>query len=225
MSEELIARTVVPAGRFYGPCSGNDLPLAFKLFGDSVDRFTFCDLIYRGSRVTAREAVPECWKLVYRVCGLDETAVEKLAPSPRGRLIRPWMTVETWRRPNGSEVLVELRRDLAQDVLIDQFAPGSIAAFMHVNDSPGEGGSNIWFLAPPSEDVGDAGPKLSLLAETVSRLRVGGIVVTDAGLAAPGFRSDTPFELAGRRWELVGSIPNDRRPAWPLRVWRCLEIA
>lgn len=225
LAEPSVAGMQVPEGRFYGPCSGGDLRLAFKLFGDTVDRFTFCDLAYRGQRVTASGAVPGNWKLVSRVCSPDQAAAEKLTRYSGNRPLRPWMTMETWRRPDGSEALVELRRDLAQDVLVDQFAPGSIAAFMHVNDSPGEGGSDLWFLAPSGEAATEVDRKLELLTETVSRLCSGGIVVTDGVLAAPEFRSDASFDLASKRWELVCRFANDRHPDWPLRVWRCFNSA
>jgi hypothetical protein len=221
--EGRFASVPVPRGRFYGPCAGQDLPLAFEVFGDVVDHFTFCDLAYSGSRVSARRAVPAEWRLMSRVQGLEEASVEKATWYPGNRPFRPRVTIETWRRPDGSEALVELRRDLAEDVLVDHFAPGSIAAFMHVNDGTGEGGSDLWFLASPKQGGGEDGRKREFLPETVSRLCSGGIVVTDGALADPGFRFDTSFDLAGRRWELVTQISNERRADRPLTAWRNID--
>ncbi len=108
----MVAVLDVPRGRFYGPCSGQDLPIAFELFGDTINRFTFCDLGYRGPNTTAKEAVPENWTLASRIQGVDEALPEKTTWYSRNRPFRPRSTLETWRRPDGSEVLVELRYDL-----------------------------------------------------------------------------------------------------------------
>ena len=220
--QQTILGVPVPQGRFFGPCSGQDLPLAFLLFGNTVDRFTFCDLSYRGQRITAKTAVPRSWTLISRVQAHDEMAVEKIAVYSGNRTFRPRVTFEIWRRSDASEVLVELRCDLAQDVLIDQFAAGSIAAFMHINDGSGEGGSDLWFLSRPSETRGDSHRQNELLPETLSRLCDGCIVVTDGVLAAPEFRSDAVFELEGRRWERMSLFSNDRRADRPIGIWRCL---
>lgn len=219
-----IAGLSVPKGRFYGPCSGRDLPLAFELFGDVIDRFTFCDLAYQGPRVTAREAVPTEWRLVSRVQGIDEASGEKAAWYSGNRPFRPRVTIETWRRPDGSEAQVELRCDLAQDVLTAHFAPASIAAFMHINDGTGEGGSDLWFLASPNREGGEASRGQRLLPETLERLCHGAIVVTDGVLADDAFRSEMPFSIVGARWELVSRLPNARRQDRRIAVWRYLDM-
>ena len=99
----------VPPGRFYGPCSGHDLPIAFELFGDAVNRFTFCDLGYRRPHTTAKGAVPEDWTLVSRIQGYDEALPKKTTWYDGHRPFRPRSTMETWRWPDGSEALIELR--------------------------------------------------------------------------------------------------------------------
>jgi hypothetical protein len=204
LEDDIFGLQVGP-GRYYGPCSGRDLPIAFRLFGEHVDRFTFCDLGYRRHRPSTHEAVPAGWTLISRVAGRDEQQPEKrtwYTPNP----IQPFAAIEIWRRPDGSEVMVELRCDLAQDVLEQQFAPKSISAFLHINDGGSEGGSNLAFLADER-----------LLPQLASRLCHGAVVVTDGMMANPEFRSERPFESAGKWWEFLGDIPNDR-PCARLRL-------
>jgi hypothetical protein len=215
----------VPRGRYFGPCSGNDLAIAFRLFGGTVDRFTFCDLRYARPEVSAREAVPAGWMLVSRVRGADTCAPEKATWYSGGRPFRPMATIETWRRPDGSEVIVDLRRDLAQDVLVGHFPPGSIAAFLHINDGTGEGGSDLWFLAAPEASPDGSGAKNHLLPEVARRLSTGAVVVTDASMADAGFRSDASFDRAGRCWQFVCQLANEARRGLPLRVWRVLDTS
>lgn len=210
LEDDIFGLQVGP-GRYYGPCSGRDLPIAFRLFGKRIDRFTFCDLNYRRHCTSAHGAVPADWTLISRVAGRDERQPEKrtwYTPRP----IQPSAAIEIWRRPDGSEVMVELRCDLAQDVLEQQFAPKSISAFLHINDGGSEGGSNLAFLADER-----------LLPQLASRLCHGAVVVTDGMMANPEFRSERPFESAGKRWEFLGDIPNDR-PHGRLRLWRALDL-
>lgn len=214
----------VPRGRFYGPCSGGDLAVAFLIFGASVDRFTFCDLGYKGPRVTAQEAVPADWALISRVQGTDAAASEKVTWYSGDRPFRPSATIEVWRRPDESEVIVELRRDLAQDVLMGHFPPVSMAAFLHVNDGTGEGGSDLWFLATPGDNDDRLDRSIRLLPAVASRLVHGAIVVTDGGLTDHDFRVDASFERAGRRWEPVTELPNSKSPCRPMLVWRVLDL-
>ena len=75
MSNDKIGTLRIPAGPFYGPCSGQDMQIAFELFGDVVDRFVFCDLTYGNARVSARCHVPDGWTLISRVCGREEGRV------------------------------------------------------------------------------------------------------------------------------------------------------
>ncbi len=206
-------------GRFYGPCSGRDISIAIELFGNLIDRFTFCDLSYRGPNFSAKEAVPDNWALTSRVQGFDQAVPEKTTWYGRSPF-RPRSTLESWRRPDLSEVLIELRCDLAQDVLTEQFAPGSISAFMHINDGTGEGGSDLWFLTSPSMLAERTDHAKEFLPQLVRRLCDGAIVVTDGVLTDPNFRCDKSFELAHGRWELISSFSNARRPDRPLRAWR-----
>ncbi|MFN6998698.1 hypothetical protein [Elioraea tepidiphila] len=199
----------VAPGRYYGPGSGRDLPIAFRLFGDRVDRFTFCDVNYHKHRTSACGGVPAEWTLISRVTGRDDRQPEKrtwYTADP----IQPFSAIEIWRRRDGSEVMVELRRDLAQDVLEQQFAPKSISAFLHINDGGSEGGSNLVFLGSDDGHAGHRDSGERLLPMLATRLCHGAVVVTDGRMADPEFRIGRPFERAGKRWEFIGHIRNSR---------------
>lgn len=219
LSSENIASLELPVGRLYAPCSGRDLPLAFRLFGDKVDRFTFCDLNYGQRDTSADYAVPDGWEQVSRVMGRDERQEPKTTWYAGGRPFQPFVTIEIWRRLDGSEVTVELRRNLAQDTLVQQFARETISVFLHVNDGAGEGGSNLWFLAAADRHNRDP-QSLRLLPETASRLINGALVVTDAVLADPGFQHTHPFEAAGLQWEPIGRADNVPERSRPVFLWR-----
>jgi hypothetical protein len=210
----------IPPGRFYGPCAGKDLPLAFQLVGDRIDRFTFCDLSYRRNRASADYAVPKAWSLISRIGGQDERQQEKSTSYAGSRPFRPELAVEIWRRPDISEVIVEMRRDLAQDALLEQFAPRSIAVFMHVNDGTGEGGSDLWFLASgdPADPAGDPGRRL--LRDVESRLVDGAVVITDGILADRRFGGQNPFQGETIAWEPLGELANQRQSDRPVQLWR-----
>ena len=213
----------IPSGCFYGPCSGQDLSIAFYLFGDNIDHFVFCDLDYVGRNVSVKEAVPDIWVLISHEFALHRQQSEKKTWYSGNEPFRPFSNIERWRRPDGSDVVVELRRDLAEDALLDQFGPESISAFMHINDGSGEGGSDLWFLATPDHAEDNNGRCQCLLPEVTQRLAKGAIIVTDGALADSGFRSHAPFEAGGVRWEPLGMLANnrleDRQPTmWTIKV-------
>jgi hypothetical protein len=224
LADGMIATFEIPPGRFYGPCSGQDLSLALHLFGKETSHFVFCDLAYRGGRSSAQYVVPQDWSLLSRIHGADTREPEKITWYAGNRPIRPHATIEVWRRPDGSEVNVELRRDLAQDVLIKRFTAGTISGFMHINDSPGEGGSDLWFLALRDAKHGQSDIRQGFLQEVATRLCCGAIVITDGVLADPLFTANRTFDLGGKRWELLGEVPNQRRLGRQLRMWRAIDL-
>ena len=130
------------------------------------------------------------------------------------------MITELWKRPDGLDVIVELRRDLAEEVLVEQFEIGSIAAFMHINDGTSEGGSDLWFMASPLQQQNDNYRSQFLLPKVAQRLVKGAVVVTDGVMAHSGFKSYTPFVSENVKWKPLGKVENnnvlDRQPS----LWR-----
>lgn len=215
---ELCAISPVP-GVFYGPCSGYDLPIVFRLCGDQINRFVFCDLAYRHRDVSAASAVPRDWTMVSRIVGPDEKQPIKTTPYNGNRPIRPTAIHEVWRRLDGTEAMIELRRDLAEDALVDQFAPRSISVFLHHNDSGGEGGSNLWFLGGRvSSDVDLSGKRL--IETLVTRLADGAIVITDGNLADSDFSGSRSFHNHGIDWTPLGIVDGDQRLGHISLAWQ-----
>lgn len=232
-----------PPGSFYGPCSGHDLRIALQLFGSTIDHFVFCDLAYTSSRTTAVNPddsrafaytghVPHGWSLVSRVRGADEMQPSKQTWYNGNRLFRPFVTYEVWRRADGSRVQIELRADLAQDVLVDQFASGSISAFMHVNDGTGEGGSDAWFLRGTDRShhteiaqtkngsAADVARGGFLFEHLAPRLADGAVVITDCALADQRFSAQRPFLAEGRSWLPMGKVFRDGMRGRQVQAWR-----
>jgi hypothetical protein len=206
-------------GRFFGPCSGADLPLAFEVAADAVDRFTFCDLSYIARDASAAYAVPRGWTLISRVGGRDERQPAKSTWYNGHRQIHPWVTLEVWRRPDDSECYVELRGDLAEDALLQQFPPRSISFFMHLNDGAGEGGSGLWFLSKTGMPT-DVRRGKGFLDAVVSRLIDGAVVLTDGALAEDGFLKDQDFESASVRWTPLAPPLGARSSRRQVGLWR-----
>jgi hypothetical protein len=209
----------IPSGRFYGPCSGQDLNFAFRLFAETIKHFVFCDLSYRGRSVSAKNAVPNDWSLISRDFSFAQKSEKKTWYSGN-RAFRPSVITELWKRPDGLDVIVELRRDLAEEVLVEQFEIGSIAAFMHINDGTSEGGSDLWFMASPLQQQNDNYRSQFLLPKVAQRLVKGAVVVTDGVMAHSGFKSYTPFVSENVKWKPLGKVENnnvlDRQPS----LWR-----
>ncbi len=212
----------LPRGRYFGPCAGRDLALAFEIGGEAVDHFMFCDVGYPVMQArpspSAAHVVPESWTLMSRHVGRDEMAPLRRSSYVRD-LVAPASAIEAWQRPDGSICTVELRRDSAPDALRSLYGPRSIALFLHMNDGSGEGGSNLRFLEERAACTGPYGGE-GLLEDLAPRLADGAVVVTDGVLAAEGFRAGRGFALCGIHWEPLGQVGPKSRYGHPPFVWR-----
>jgi hypothetical protein len=128
------------------------------------------------------------------------------------------------RRADDSPIHADFWRDYAEVVLLQEFGPGEISCFMHIGDSPGEGGSNLWFLSRVRGgfyDLTESTPRPAwLLDELAERLADGAIVITDGSNVEPAFTKDQPFEASGMRWEPLGVVTTYERHRGVARVWR-----
>jgi hypothetical protein len=215
----------LPQGRYYGPCAGGDVPLALELFGAQCSDFLFCDMKYPGHMPGFAELLPEGW------CLLERSPFHPLPGEARSTWYsaRPFLPASQslrLERPDGTAVTAEFRKDLAQEVLLSDFGPRSIACFMHINDSAGEGGSNLWFLGSeegaPQHDSDN--PAVHLLEPLAERLMDGAVVVTQS-LCDRAFRDGAPFERAGMAWEPLGELTAAEGRVWGRTfVWRARVV-
>jgi hypothetical protein len=124
---------------------------------------------------------------------------------------------------DGTSVSVEFHQDLAQDVLIEKFPSASISVFLHMNDSEGEGGSDLWFLAENRSDTRTGRQCNRFLEALAPRLCDGAIVVTDGLLADPQFSEKDDFTAVGKRWAFLGGFRHENRSDRKLRFWRAFD--
>jgi hypothetical protein len=71
---------------------------------------------------------------------------------------------------------VNRRRGFGQYALTNEFSDASIGVFVHRGDSPGEGGSNVYYLANRARDHE---PCSNLLAKLVTKLAHRALIVSD----------------------------------------------
>ena len=188
-------------GKAFCPCSGNDISFVLNLIGSCIDKYVFCDLNYRIPALTVEKEVPNGWKLLSSISGLDITQMSKKTRYNGDREFRPSAKIETWRRLDTTEVIIELRKDLAQDFLINNCGNESISCFVHINDGEGEGGSNLRFLGVNADHNGDG-----FLEEICDRLTSKALVITDGTMADWRLQHFHKFEFLDRIWEPIQKI-------------------
>lgn len=120
-------------------------------------------------------------------------------------------------RASKSRIVVHRRRGFGQRSIR---LVGGIGVFFHRGDSSGEGGSNVHWLSR------------RWISEVMTRLRDGGLIVTDGSLAhanplrkfhrrdtssEAAFAAAVPFEKWGRHWTCVGWA---ERRYGPTLIWK-----
>lgn len=211
---------------FY-PSAGRDWDEPLRLFVPCVHEYWFVDTTYfthdeRGDR--GEPSISGHADLVFErfeLSGSALAALETRRDESSGceyPFVEPCTRSEVYRhRPSDTRVVLHRRRGFGQRSIA--MAP-DMGVFFHRGDSPGEAGSNVHWLSG------------RWIHEVMSRLRDGGLVVTDGSLAHPrplrrfhgrevpseaAFEQAKPFTKWGRRWECVGWA--DRRYG-PTLIWR-----
>jgi hypothetical protein len=216
---------------FFYPAAGCDWREPFDVFADHIDTFWFADINYcKGLRMRPVQGVKSRFRLLLsNVSGEPEAAMEwrdghrSLLPS---RLHQTYECVGDGRR-----VTVVRRRGFGQYALSEEFADGSIGVFMHRGDSPGEGGSNTYYLA----NMRSSHKPLSNLFDKLSRkLANRALIVSDGSncdikeirkwhlqLRVAGFDAFKQaraqgFDRWGWSWKCVGYLGEGYRPTF---IW------
>lgn len=131
------------------------------------------------------------------------------------------------RRPPRNGAPARFMSDDARDVL-DRLEPRSIGVFVHTGDSPGEGGSDLWFLSEsPTGEYQPAGlfdrlgPKLADQALIVSDgsncdiARASSQYCNRAAGSEEAYSKEKdkgPFPFGGFEWSCVGYLPQKNGP-------------
>ena len=172
---------------FFYPAALTDHRQPLKLFMDVIDEFWFADTNYptelrmtpalkgrAGVRLISSETTGP-------VTAVMENRVDSTGNSYRHLL--PSKLVEKYERENGTTITVVRRRGFGQIALTTEFPERSIGVFMHRGDSPGQGGSNAYFLANKRTRYEPCG---NLLDKLSSRLTDRAIVITDGSNTSIG---------------------------------------
>jgi hypothetical protein len=224
----------VSAGNFLYPCAGHDYQPAISIFAPHVSDFTFCDLYYPAGLQMKPVVKPPEFDLI---SSDTEGALHSEISWVEGhREIDPSTLIEVYvRRQSNRSITIRRRRGFGQFALL---AAGlqSISVFMHRGDSPGESGSNIYFLADCRSSYTPIGCLLTKLEE---RLTDRAIVLSDgsntrlkklrrlhrqniSGTEAFQRMGGTSFTHGAFRWRCIGFIDNRYGPtlAWGLERFR-----
>lgn len=194
---------------FY-PSAGTDWLVPISAFLPWIDDFWFVDMNPRLPDPIARNYV------------LEEVGEKEVS----GHTIRtgePFCILVRrmrYRRPTGGTFTVHVCTGRGYDTLRSVFSSTSrkLSVFFHRGDSPGESGSNFYWLGRKR------------LRNVLTHLEPGGLIVSDGSLAIRGLRrhvqgespaeivsSVVPFTAAGHSFVCVGYLGDRNRPTL---VWK-----
>lgn len=218
---------------FY-PAAGSDYAEALTVFRDYVDVFCFCDINYpSGLELPAVCASDTGLRLVDKYISGDPRAMmeQRIAENNRPyHFLQPSKLVEIYERADGRRLTVIRRRGFGQIGLSKEFSDGSIGVFMHRGDSPGEGGSHVYFLANKKTAYEPCG---NLFDKLACRLRDKALIISDGsnssirevrrfhnkskeGPEAFSYHQGRCFSFGGFLWTCVGWLS---RKYGPTLVW------
>lgn len=201
------------ASLFY-PSAGRDWNEALGLFIPTITDYWFVDVAYfthgrRGDTRTPMLAAQEDLSFQgFELTGPPIAERETRQDPSTGRhypFIEPCTRSEVYYHGSTqSRIVVHWRRGFGQRSIA---CVDDIGVFFHRGDSPGEGGSNVYWLSP------------RWIGQVTTRLRDGGLVVTDGSLtrerkffnfqrrglgSEAAFAEARPFSKWGRHWTCVG---------------------
>lgn len=224
---DLSALKDIPGRSFFYPCAGEDWNEIFLAFADHFDSFTFVDICYqfespKNIRIPGWKRLTDQSTLV----GPKQDAMRLIEDGTSSyRDITPAWYREKFISDAGRTIEVTRRRGFGQFAL-DELPDGSLGVFCHCGDSPGDGGSNAWYLANLKRSF----PVLSKLFEKVKqKLAYPALIVSDGSLSSirhltrptgtpkgSDFSQHgiVPFSHFGLDWQPVGELmghPGDER--------------
>ncbi|HHW19180.1 MAG TPA: hypothetical protein GXX30_09845 [Firmicutes bacterium] len=168
----------VPDGILFYPCCGNDTYEPIVLFHDVISEFHFVDIasIPRLPSIDGRGSLPLRPRLV-TIDRYDSLEVHTwvIDTSPK-RTLRIFCHQE-----DGEKVFRQLQ---------------NLSVFFYRGDSPGEGGSGVWWLGP------------DLFNAVVEKLVDGGLIVTDGSNPDPR-RLNAPWAPLWQHRDCYGSVSRD----------------
>jgi hypothetical protein len=138
-------------GYLFYPCAGSDWSPFIERFGDHVGEFHFCDVGYENLQDLASRSPfshPSSYRLVTtEIEGPPVVRMQWPTKDRPYRELKPGRLRQVYERVSDGVRLTIIRRRGFGQYALGEFPNRSISVFVHRGDSPGEGGSNICFLA------------------------------------------------------------------------------
>jgi hypothetical protein len=220
---------------FYPAAGSNDFVEPLTVLQNHIAAFWFCDpgynIDYYAEPVFHRDtgfrsSAQERWGAI---SGKMET---RRNDAGSYNFMTPGWLRETYTHNDGREVIVIRRRGFGQIALSKDFKEQSIGVFMHRNDSAGDGGSKVFFLANKTTRYEPCG---QLFRKLASRLTSRALIITDGSNSSIGFlrrfhwkdisgarafahHRNREYEFGGFRWSCIGWLSRGNGPtlAWGL---------
>jgi len=172
---------------FY-PAAGDDWSEFLELFADYVDEFHFTDITYQFDKdLESPFGDSSAYRKVESDFDGDQPAQIELRRDPAGRdysYVEPGRLTELYERKiDGRRFKVIRRRGFGQYSLA-KFPNQSIGVFVHRGDSPGESGSNVYFLANRKRDHE---PVSDLFNKLACKLADHALIISDGSNVGPKF--------------------------------------
>lgn len=169
---------------FFYPAAGSDYAEPLNVFKNHLDTFWFCDKSYqRGLNLAPVFEIDADFCLVGRHKSGAVDAREERRRDKSGNeysFLEPSRLSENYESSDGRRLNIVRRRGFGQIALTKEFDSRSIGVFMHRGDSPGEGGSNVYFLANKKASFEPCGNLFDKLGQ---KLADNALVVTDGSNA------------------------------------------
>jgi hypothetical protein len=225
---------VVRNSTFFYPAAGSDYSEPLAIFQDHIDTFWFCDIAYpSGLHLPSVFLSRNDFRIVRRQTSGATSARMECREAESGRryhFLQPSKLIETYERSDGRQLIVIRRRGFGQIALSQEFNDRSLGVFMHRGDSPGESGSNVYFLANKKTDDEPCG---NLFDKLSRRLKDRALIISDgsnssirqlrrfhndpkAGSEAFSYHQGRRFAFGGFLWTCVGWLS---RKYGPTLVW------
>ena len=230
---DLDALKDIPGRSFLYPCAWEDWNDVLPAFADHFDNFIFVDICYqfkspKSIRIPGWNQLTDQTVLI----GPPQDSMRQIVDgTSRYRDITPAWLSEEFVNDVGRVIKVTRRRGFGQFAL-DEVPDDSMGVFCHCGDSPGEGGSNSWYIANRRCSF----PMLSNLFDKIKRkLAYPALIVSDGSLSTirhltrpTGTQKGSAFSTHGivafthfgLDWRPVGELLG--RPHDPRRriIWR-----
>ncbi len=215
--------TSIERGTLFYPSAGGDTNEVLSVFAPFVDEVVFCDLHYpKGLDLEPAIGSGGGYKLIGSSITGDPNS--RLHEKDGHLEIEPSTLIEIYEGESADRLLVvKRRRGFGQYALLE-VKPKSMTVFMHRGDSPGEGGSNVYYLADCKSRHEPCG---RLLTKLTDRLADRAIILSDgSNTRVPQLRRchgdpmrsaeafakirGNCFSRNGFRWTCVGYLSNRR---------------